>query len=138
MPSVWDLFILTGLFLLFMYSDSLSPDDESSPSSTVKNKHLEEDPTEEHEVKRLKFDTEDEEEEQAAKSETSSSQTSSEMAEEAESVSESDEKEEEEEEEEKESSDSEHAAEGGHMSQACSSTSAGLHIGLYIDHCLML
>lgn len=94
------------------HSDSLSPDDESSPSSTVKNKHLEEDPTEEHEVKRLKFDTEDEEEEQAAKSETSSSQTSSEMAEETEAVSESEEKEEEEEEEEeKESSDSEHTAE---------------------------
>ncbi|XP_072276823.1 serine/threonine-protein phosphatase 4 regulatory subunit 2 [Pyxicephalus adspersus] len=61
------------------HSDSLSPD-LSSPSSTVKNKHLEEDSTEEHEVKRLKFDAEDEEEEQTAQSETSTSQTSIEMA----------------------------------------------------------
>ncbi|CAI9554628.1 unnamed protein product, partial [Staurois parvus] len=105
-------------------SDSLSPD-ESSPSSTVKNKHLEEDPTEEHEVKRLKFDTEDEEEEQAAESETSSSQTSSEMAEETEAITASEEK-------ESDNSDSEHTSEGGHQSLACSSTaskltSAGLH-----------
>ncbi|KAG8541025.1 hypothetical protein GDO81_029856 [Engystomops pustulosus] len=92
-------------------SDSLSPE-ESSPSSTVKNKHMEEDPTEEHEVKRLKFDTEDdddeEEEEQqqpaAPQEPSSSSQASSEMADEAEAVSTS-------EETEKESCDSDLAAE---------------------------
>ncbi|KAM5148372.1 serine/threonine-protein phosphatase 4 regulatory subunit 2 [Mantella aurantiaca] len=94
------------------HSDSLSPD-ESSPSSTVKNKHLEEDPTEEHEVKRLKFDPEDEdeEEEQAVQSESSSSQTSSEMAEEAEAESTC-------EETEKESSDSEHTAEESLMTSS--------------------
>lgn len=95
------------------HSDSLSPD-ESSPSSTVKNKHLEEDPTEEHEVKRLKFDTEEdeeEEEEQTAQAETSSNQTSSEMAEETEAVSTS-------EETGNESSDSEHSAEESLMAPA--------------------
>ncbi|XP_075690162.1 serine/threonine-protein phosphatase 4 regulatory subunit 2 [Rhinoderma darwinii] len=87
------------------HSDSLSPD-ESSPSSTVKNKHMEEDPTEEHEVKRLKFDTDDEEEEeeQLAPEDPSSSQSSSEMAEEAEAVSTS-------EETEKESCETDHAEE---------------------------
>ncbi|XP_075039564.1 serine/threonine-protein phosphatase 4 regulatory subunit 2 isoform X2 [Mixophyes fleayi] len=65
------------------HSDSLSPDD-GSPPSTVKNKHLEEDPAEEHEVKRLKFDTEDEEEEPSDKLDSSSSQSSSDMADEAE------------------------------------------------------
>ncbi|KAG9483550.1 hypothetical protein GDO78_009456 [Eleutherodactylus coqui] len=72
------------------HSDSLSPD-ESSPSSTVKNKHMEEDPTEEHEVKRLKFDTEDEEDEQPAPQDPSSSESSNEMADEAEAVSTSEE-----------------------------------------------
>ncbi|KAM4022703.1 serine/threonine-protein phosphatase 4 regulatory subunit 2 [Anomaloglossus baeobatrachus] len=75
------------------HSDSLSPDD-SSPS-TVKNKHMEEDPTEEHEVKRLKFDAEDEEEEeeqqQPAPEEPSSSQSSSEMTDDTEAVSTSEE-----------------------------------------------
>lgn len=86
------------------HSDSLSPE-ESSPSSTVKNKHMEEDPTEEHEVKRLKFDTEDEEEEeQLAPQDPSSSPSSNEMAEEAEAVSTS-------EEAEKDSSDTDLAAE---------------------------
>lgn len=86
------------------HSDSLSPE-ESSPSSTVKNKHMEEDPTEEHEVKRLKFDTEDEEEEeQLAPQDPSSSPSSNEMAEEAEAVSTS-------EEAEKDSSDADLAAE---------------------------
>lgn len=85
------------------HSDSLSPD-ESSPSSTVKNKHMEEDPTEEHEVKRLKFDTEDEEEEQLAPQDPSSSQSSDEMADEAEAVSTS-------EETEKDSSDTDLTAE---------------------------
>ncbi|XP_040263578.1 serine/threonine-protein phosphatase 4 regulatory subunit 2 [Bufo bufo] len=68
-------------------SDSLSPD-ESSPSSTVKNKHMEEDATEKHEVKRLKFDTEEEEEEEeeTAPLDPSSSQSSSEMPDEAEAV----------------------------------------------------
>lgn len=86
------------------HSDSLSPE-ESSPSSTVKNKHMEEDPTEEHEVKRLKFDTEDEEEEeQLAPQDPSSSPSSNEMADEAEAVSTS-------EEAEKDSSDADLAAE---------------------------
>lgn len=86
------------------HSDSLSPE-ESSPSSTVKNKHMEEDPTEEHEVKRLKFDTEDEEEEeQLAPQDPSSSPSSNEMADEAEAVSTS-------EETEKDSSDADLAAE---------------------------
>lgn len=86
------------------HSDSLSPE-ESSPSSTVKNKHMEEDPTEEHEVKRLKFDTEDEEEEeQLAPQDPSSSPSSNEMADEAEAVSTS-------EEAEKDSSDTDLAAE---------------------------
>ncbi|XP_069822969.1 serine/threonine-protein phosphatase 4 regulatory subunit 2 [Dendropsophus ebraccatus] len=88
------------------HSDSLSPEDESSPSSTVKNKHMEEDPTEEHEVKRLKFDTEEEEdeEEQLAPEDSSSSQSSNEMADEAEAVSTS-------EETEKDSCDADLAAE---------------------------
>lgn len=87
------------------HSDSLSPEEESSPSSTVKNKHMEEDPTEEHEVKRLKFDTEDEEEEeQLAPQDPSSSPSSNEMADEAEAVSTS-------EEAEKDSSDADLAAE---------------------------
>lgn len=86
------------------HSDSLSPE-ESSPSSTVKNKHMEEDTTEEHEVKRLKFDTEDEEEEeQLAPQDPSSSPSSNEMADEAEAVSTS-------EETEKDSSDADLAAE---------------------------
>ncbi|KAM3914620.1 serine/threonine-protein phosphatase 4 regulatory subunit 2 [Leptodactylus fuscus] len=72
------------------HSDSLSPE-ESSPTSTVKNKHMEEDPTEEHEVKRLKFDTEDEEEEQPAPQDSSPSQSSNEMVDEAEAVSTSEE-----------------------------------------------
>ncbi|XP_018413468.1 PREDICTED: serine/threonine-protein phosphatase 4 regulatory subunit 2 [Nanorana parkeri] len=99
------------------HSDSLSPE-EDSPSSTVKNKHLEEDPTEDHEVKRLKFDIDDEEEEQeeedeeqAAQADTSSSQTSSEMAEETESVSTT-------EEAGSESSDLEHTAEESLMAPA--------------------
>ncbi|XP_073425795.1 serine/threonine-protein phosphatase 4 regulatory subunit 2 [Dendrobates tinctorius] len=73
------------------HSDSLSLDD-SSPS-TVKNKHMEEDPTEEHEVKRLKFDDEDEEQ-LTATEEPSSSQSSSEMTDDAEAVSTSEEAEE--------------------------------------------
>ncbi|XP_063797100.1 serine/threonine-protein phosphatase 4 regulatory subunit 2 [Pseudophryne corroboree] len=85
------------------HSDSLSPD-ESSPPSTVKNKHLEEDPAEEHEVKRLKFDTEDEEEEHSDQLDSSSSQSSSDMTDDAEAPSTTAEKEE-------EDSDTEHAAE---------------------------
>ncbi|XP_075430449.1 serine/threonine-protein phosphatase 4 regulatory subunit 2 [Ascaphus truei] len=74
------------------HSDSPSSN-EGSPPSTAKNKHAEEDPVEaeEHEVKRLKFDTEEEEEEeeeaQSASPQASSCEASTEMAEEAEAVS---------------------------------------------------
>ncbi|XP_073500870.1 serine/threonine-protein phosphatase 4 regulatory subunit 2 isoform X2 [Phyllobates terribilis] len=96
------------------HSDSLSPDD-SSPS-TVKNKHMEEDPTEEHEVKRLKFDAEDEEEEeQSAPQEPSSSQSSSEMTDDAEAVSTS-------EEAEKDSCDTELASEESLVTSSESAT----------------
>ncbi|KAM9327020.1 serine/threonine-protein phosphatase 4 regulatory subunit 2 [Gastrophryne carolinensis] len=87
------------------HSDSLSPD-ESSPSSTVKNKHTEEEPAEEHEVKRLKFDTEDEEVEQPVQEDPSTDEISSEMTNESEVVSTS---------EEAESPDTEHAAEEASM-----------------------
>ncbi|KAG8436022.1 hypothetical protein GDO86_007209, partial [Hymenochirus boettgeri] len=73
-------------------SDCLTSDD-GSPTSTVKNKHSAEDlaEAEEHEVKRLKFDTEDEEEEEAAcANPETSNEVSSEMAEEAESASSAD------------------------------------------------
>ncbi|XP_077132355.1 serine/threonine-protein phosphatase 4 regulatory subunit 2 [Ranitomeya variabilis] len=93
------------------HSDSLSPED-SSPS-TVKNKHMEEDPTEEHEVKRLKFDDEDEEE--LAAEEPSSSQSSSEMTDDAEAVSTS-------EETEKESCDTELASEESLVTSSESAT----------------
>ncbi|XP_053324954.1 serine/threonine-protein phosphatase 4 regulatory subunit 2 [Spea bombifrons] len=65
------------------HSDTLSPNNEDSPTSTVKNKHSEEDleEPEEHEVKRLKFDPE-EEEEKSASLRASSSEVSSDMTEE--------------------------------------------------------
>ncbi|XP_068111047.1 serine/threonine-protein phosphatase 4 regulatory subunit 2 [Hyperolius riggenbachi] len=97
------------------HSEPLSPD-ESSPS-TVKNKHLEEDPTEEHEVKRLKFDTEEDDdeedddgEEQAAQAEDSSTNTSTEMTDEAEAATASEENGE-------DSSDTVHTAEGDLMQE---------------------
>ncbi|KAE8612483.1 hypothetical protein XENTR_v10012874 [Xenopus tropicalis] len=67
-------------------SDSVASEDESQ-ATTPKNKHSAEDSaeTEEHEVKRLKFDTE--EEEAACANPDASSEVSTEMAEEAESAS---------------------------------------------------
>ncbi|CAJ0924941.1 unnamed protein product [Ranitomeya imitator] len=96
------------------HSDSLSPEDGSP--STVKNKHMEEDPTEGHEVKRLKFDEEEEEQEQpTAPEEPSSSQSSSEMTDDAEAVSTS-------EETEKESCDTELASEESLVTSSESAT----------------
>ncbi|KAM8929950.1 serine/threonine-protein phosphatase 4 regulatory subunit 2 isoform 2-T2 [Pelodytes ibericus] len=93
------------------HSDSLTPE-EDSPTSTVKNKHSDEDTgeAEEHEVKRLKFDPDEEdaeEEEQQQQSttlETSSSDVSTDMTEEAECVSTNVDA-------EKETCDAEHSAE---------------------------
>ncbi|KAM4720918.1 serine/threonine-protein phosphatase 4 regulatory subunit 2 [Rhinophrynus dorsalis] len=69
------------------HSDSMLSD--GSPTCTVKNKHSEEDPgeTEEHEVKRLKFDREEEEEQvQSPTQEAVSGESSADMSEEAESA----------------------------------------------------